>query len=153
MLRKVRSNLLLAFGFSASQLNLKNIIMKFNFNHFTAFILLLFIEVLLTQTTGFIRHTFGDFLAVIGVYCFVKSFFNIAPIKLGFGVLIFSFTIELLQATSFLAALGFGNNKTVNIIFGNTFSVGDLVAYTLGIITIIVIDTIELAKLKTFLNI
>ena len=114
--------------------------MKFNFNHFTAFILLLFTEVLLTQTTGFIRHTFGDFLAAIGVYCFVKSFFNITPIKLGFGVLIFSFTIELLQLTSFLNFIGLSNNNYANIIFGNTFSYGDLVAYTFGVIAIVLID-------------
>ncbi len=114
--------------------------MKFNFNYFIAFILLLLTEVLVVQTTGFIRHTFGDFLAVIVVYCFAKSFLKIAPIKLGIAVLIFSFIIEFLQLTTFLNLLGLGHNKTANIIFGSTFSIGDLVAYTMGIITIILID-------------
>lgn len=114
--------------------------MKFNLIHFIAFILLLLTEILLTQTTGFIRHTFGDFLAAIGVYCFLKAFFNVAPIKLGFGVLIFSFLIELLQLTTFLNLLGLNHNKLANIIFGNTFSFGDLIAYTLGVITIVFID-------------
>ena len=127
--------------------------MTFNINHFTAFILLLFTEILITQTTGFIRHTFGDFLAVIGVYCFVKSFFNITPIKLGIAVLAFSFTVELLQLTSFLSLLGLGQNKIANIIFGKTFSIGDLIAYVLGTLTIVFIDKKnQLFTLKHFLK-
>lgn len=125
--------------------------MQFNYNHFIAFIFLLFTEILLTQTTGFIRHTFGDFLAVIGVYCFIKSFFKITPIHLGIGVLIFSFTIELLQLTTFLNLIGLGGNKTANIIFGNTFSFSDLIAYTLGVITIVFIDKVILLKEKNSL--
>jgi len=114
--------------------------MKFNINYFTALILLIFIEILITQTTGFIRHTFGDFLATIGVYCFVKSFFNIAPVKLGIGVLVFSFIVEFLQLTSFLKITGLSQNRAASIIFGSTFSYGDLVAYTLGVLTIVFFD-------------
>ena len=114
--------------------------MKFNLKYFILFILLLFTEIIIAQTSGFIRHTFGDFLAVIGVYYLVKSFFNIEPIKLGIGVLIFSFVIELLQLTPFLEITGLANNRIASIIFGSTFSYGDLIAYTLGIITIVIID-------------
>ena len=115
--------------------------MRFNFNYFLALILLVFTELLITQTTGFIRHTFGDFLAAIGVYCFVKSFFNIAPIKLGIGVLVFSFIVEFLQLTSFLEITGLSQNRAASIMFGSTFSYGDLLAYTLGVITIVFIDS------------
>lgn len=120
--------------------------MKFNFNYFAAFILLLFTEILLTQTTGFIRHTFGDFLATIGVYYFVKSFFEISPIKLGIGVLIFSFIVEFLQLTSFINSIGLGHNKLANIIFGSTFSYTDLIAYTLGVLTVVSIDKLLITK-------
>lgn len=120
--------------------------MKFNLNHFIAFVLLLLTEILLTKTTGFIRHTFGDFLVVILVYCFIKSFFDIAPIKLGLGVLLLSYCVEFLQLTSFLSILKLEKNKTANLIFGNTFSIGDLIAYTIGVITIIFIDKIKLQK-------
>ena len=115
--------------------------MKFNIIHFTAFILLLYTEILLTQTTGFIRHTFGDYLASIGVYCFVKAFFNIPPLKLGIGVLVFSFLIEFLQLTPFLEYIELADNTFANFIFGNTFSYSDLIAYSLGVITIVLIDT------------
>lgn len=114
--------------------------MKFSKKYFITFIFLLFTEILLTQTTGFIRHTFGDYLAAIGVYCIVKSFFYFPPISLGIGVLLFSFIIELLQLTSLLDVLGLGQNKLANIIFGNTFSFTDLIAYTLGTATIVYID-------------
>jgi len=114
--------------------------MKFNFKYFIIFILLLFTEILIVKTSGFIRHTFGDFLAAIGVYYFVKSFFDINPIKLGIGVLVFSFIVELLQLTPFLEITGLSNNRMASIIFGSTFSYGDLLAYTLGVITVVVID-------------
>lgn len=139
---------LLNHPFILHVLNQSITIMKFNFNHFTAFILLLFTEILLTQTTGFIRHTFGDFLAVIGVYCFVKSFFNITPFKLGIGVLLFSFCIEFLQLTSFLKIIGLEHNRTATIIFGNTFSYSDLIAYTLGAICVVFIDKTPLLQKK-----
>ena len=114
--------------------------MRFNFNYFTTFTLLLLTEILLTQTTGFLRHTFGDFLAVITVFYFMKTFYNIPSIKLGIGVLIFSFIVEFLQLTSFLSLLESRYNKTVNIIFGNTFSITDLIAYSVGSITAVFID-------------
>ena len=122
--------------------------MKFNPNYFISFMLLLIIELFITQTTGFLRHTFGDFLATIGMYCFIKSFYNIAPFKLGIGVLLFSFMIEFLQAASFLKFIQLDNNTTANILLGNTFSYNDLIAYTIGVLCIIIIDK----KLTTFYN-
>ena len=125
--------------------------MKFNIYYFTAFITVLFLEILLTQTTGFIRHTFGDFLAAIGVYFFVKALLNISPIKTGIGVLIFSFIIEILQLTYFLDFLGLADNNIANIIFGNTFSYSDLIAYTLGVICIVLIDVKYLVNHPKFI--
>jgi len=102
---------LLKNSLGSSIINLLTTIMRFNINYFLAFILLVFTEILITQTKGFIRHTFGDFLAVLGVYCFVKSFFKITPIKLGIGVLVFWFIIEFLQLTSFLKITGLSQNR------------------------------------------
>lgn len=118
---------------------LKSVI-KFNLKYFIAFIILLFTEILISKTTGFIRHTFGDFLATIGVYVFVKSFLYIKPIPLAIGVLVFAFVVELLQLTSFLEITGLSESRVATIIFGNTFSYGDLIAYTLGVVTIVFID-------------
>ncbi|MFB9053625.1 DUF2809 domain-containing protein [Formosa undariae] len=122
--------------------------MTFNLKYFIAFVLLLCTELLIATTSGFIRHTFGDFLAVIGVYVLVKSVFNIDPITLGIGVLLFSFMIETLQLTPFLEVIGLSENRMARIVFGNTFSFGDLIAYTLGVLFIIRIDLVLVRTLK-----
>lgn len=122
--------------------------MKFNRRYFIAFILLLLTEIGIAKTSGFIRHTFGDFLAVIGVYCLVKSFIELTPMKVGIGVLIFSFFVEILQLSPFLEITGLSENRIASIIFGATFSYGDLVAYTLGVITIVFIDKKYITKTK-----
>lgn len=130
-------------------LKLITLTMKFNLNYFIAFIVLLFTELLIAQTSGFIRHTFGDFLAVIGVYFLVKSFLNIEPIKLGIGVLVFSFMVEILQLTPFLEITGLSKNRIASIVFGSTFSYGDLIAYALGIISIIIIEIFIIKKINS----
>ena len=114
--------------------------MKFNFKSFKTFILLFLTEVIIAQTSGFIRHTVGDFLVVILLYFLVKSFFDISPKKLALSILIFSFTIEILQNYNLVKTLGLEHNKVASIIIGNTFSYGDLIAYTLGVITVLIIE-------------
>ncbi|WP_420235697.1 DUF2809 domain-containing protein [Tenacibaculum aiptasiae] len=56
------------------------------------------------------------------------------------AVLLISYTIEILQYFNFVKLIGLGNSKTANIIIGNTFSIGDLIAYTLGVITVYSIE-------------
>lgn len=118
--------------------------MKLTFNKTYAFIsLTIFIaEVLIASflKTGFIRHTFGDFLVVALMYTGIKSFININPIKLSFTVLVIAFTVEFLQLTPFLSTLGIADRLWAKLIFGNTFNLTDLIAYTLGILSILIID-------------
>lgn len=119
--------------------------MKFTFNksYFIYFILLFIIEVLIAVylKSGFIRHTVGDFLVVILVYCFLRSFIKTKPIYIAIITLIIAFTTEFLQLTNFLQYMGLGDHKLANIIFGNSFSVQDLVAYTLGVLVTWYVDT------------
>ena len=50
--------------------------MTFNLKYFIIFILLFLTEVVIAKyTTGFIRHTVGDYLVVMFVYTFIKSIF------------------------------------------------------------------------------
>lgn len=116
--------------------------LKFNKYYFIAFFTLLIIEALIAifLKDGFIRHTFGDFLVVILLYCFLKSFLNYHSFKVALAVFLISYTIEFLQLTNFLELLHLQNHKIANIILGNTFSIGDLVAYTLGIISILIFE-------------
>ena len=102
--------------------------------------LLFIVEIVIAQTSGFIRHTFGDFIVVILLYYLVKSFIRISSKKLGILVLAFSFIIEILQYINFIKILGLESSRVANLILGNTFSFSDLIAYTLGIITVLIIE-------------
>lgn len=118
--------------------------MKLKFNKFyLAITIFLFITEVLIATylkSGFIRHTFGDYLVVILIYTFVKSFVNINPFKLALAVWVFSFFIEFLQLLDMLSILGLHQSHLAELIFGTTFQISDLVAYTLGILTILFIE-------------
>lgn len=116
--------------------------MKFNLKSFILFLVLFLTEVLIAVyvTQPFIRYWFGDFLIVILIYYFLKSFIDAKPIYLAIVTLLFSFVIEFMQLTSLLDVLGLRHNRIANLILGNTFSVSDLLAYTLGVITVYFID-------------
>jgi len=117
-------------------------IMKFNARYFIVFILLLLTEVLIAAYVKqpFIRFVFGDFLVVILLYCFLKSFINATSFNIALSVLIFAFIVEFLQMTNVLVLLNLEKNKLANIILGNTFEITDLVAYTLGVISAFLLD-------------
>ena len=118
--------------------------MKLHFNktYFIGFILLFITEALIASflKTGFIRHTFGDFLVVILVYCFIKSFLKLKPMITGIIVVIIAFSIEILQLLNFLEFLNLQNNQLAQIVLGSTFQVSDLVAYIIGVIFVILVE-------------
>ncbi len=114
--------------------------MNISLNYFKKAVLVFIAELIIAQTSGFIRHTLGDFLVVILLFYLVKAFSNFSNITIGIGVLLFSFLVEFLQLTSFLECIGMQNNKLATIIFGATFSIGDLIAYTLGIATVLYLE-------------
>ncbi|MCF2873340.1 MULTISPECIES: DUF2809 domain-containing protein [unclassified Tenacibaculum] len=114
--------------------------MRLHIKSLIIFLLLFITELLIAQTSGFIRYTFGDYLVVILLYYLLKTFFNFPPKTIAIAVLLFSYIVETLQYFNFVNLIGLGNSKTANIIIGNTFSIGDLIAYTLGIITVYCIE-------------
>ena len=116
--------------------------MKFNKFYFLLFLILFCIVFCIAYflKTGFIRHTFGDFLVVIMLYCFLKSFIDIKPIVMALIVLCISFLIEFLQLTPFLEWLNMNDNTFAKIVLGSTFHVSDLIAYTLGVLSIIIVE-------------
>ncbi len=116
--------------------------LKFNIKYFIIFVVLLLIEVLIASfiKEGFIRSVFGDYLVVILLYCFIKSFIKVKSIYVAISVLILAYCIELLQLTNLLEVLYLKEYKAANLILGNTFQFEDLIAYTLGIATILFIN-------------
>jgi len=119
--------------------------LTFNKHYFLAFILLFLIETAIAYylKSGFIRHTFGDFLVVILLYCFFKSFIKGNSLTLALITLGIAYTVELLQLTNFLEILGLKGKVWANLVFGNSFSIQDLVAYTLGVFLILGIDLLS----------
>ncbi len=89
---------------------------------------------------SFIRHSFGDFLVVILLYCLVKSFITIDNKTLAISVWLFSFAIEFAQYFHLVDILGI-HNKIARIVMGTSFSVSDLLMYTLGCITVYSLDS------------
>jgi hypothetical protein len=110
--------------------------------YFAVFYSLLLIEIAIALflKTGFIRHTFGDFLCVILLYCFIKSFIEIKPLLLAVIVILIAFFIEFLQLANILKFLNLRDNKLISTILGTSFSIQDLIAYTLGTVFILLTD-------------
>ena len=115
---------------------------SFNPKYFLLTILLFVTEVLIAVYLhdGFIRPYFGDFLVVILIYCFVKSFANIPVIKTAVGVLLFSYFVEMTQYFKLVKWLGLQHSKLAVVVLGNAFAWTDMVAYTLGIGAILFLE-------------
>ncbi|WP_083265086.1 ribosomal maturation YjgA family protein [Urechidicola croceus] len=116
--------------------------LTFNHKYFIRFISLFLFEILISTyfKSGFIRYVLGDFLVVILLYCFIKSFINLNYFYTALYVLAFSYFIEFLQYVNFINYINLSSNKMANLILGNTFSLEDLIAYTIGIVTVLVIE-------------
>jgi len=88
----------------------------------------------------FIRPYVGDYNVVILMYCFVRCFFTFSMKQVAISVLLFSYSIEILQYFDFVHRLGLTNSKLANLILGNHFEWIDVIAYNLGILTVVVIE-------------
>lgn len=112
--------------------------------YFLLTVILFCIELLIGMYVhdGFIRPYAGDFLVVILMYCLVMAFTVTGVNKAAVGVLVFSYMVETLQYFKITVLLGLKNVKLANIIIGNSFSWGDILAYTLGVALVLVIEKI-----------
>ncbi|MCP9750344.1 DUF2809 domain-containing protein [Ferruginibacter sp. HRS2-29] len=88
----------------------------------------------------FIRPYFGDFLVVMLIYCFVRSFLNASVWRTAIAVLLFAWFIEMMQYFQLVQRLGLENNKFARTIIGSSFGWEDMAAYTFGIITVLLLE-------------
>ena len=116
--------------------------LQFNKTYALLFVAFITIEILIATflTQGFIRYTFGNYLVVILLYCFFNSFIKTSTIKTALVVLLFAYAIEFFQFIYLLHMLNLNNNHLAKLILGSTFHVSDLIAYTLGIITVLIVE-------------
>lgn len=116
--------------------------MRFNLSYFSVFLFILTVELLIAFgfKDNFVRPFLGDFLVVILIYCFIKSFFNVSSLILAVAVLLFAFIIEISQYFQLIKLLHLERYLLAKLILGTTFEWLDFVAYTAGIILIIGIE-------------
>ena len=107
---------------------------------FTIFLFLLETAIALFVHDNFIRPYFGDFLVVMLLYCFLKSFLNVSVWAAAGLVLLFSFAIETAQYFNMVEKLGLQHYKIAKVVLGNSFAWMDLLAYVLGILAVISIE-------------
>lgn len=91
--------------------------------------------------TGFIRYTFGDYLVVILLYAIIRGCTNLSVWASSVVVLLIAYTVEFLQLTSFLTYINLDDSPTAKLIFGSTFHVTDLLAYALGLLTVLIAES------------
>ena len=112
---------------------------QFNIKYFLIFISIFIVEVLIALyiKDNFIRPYFGDYLVIFLVYYFSLSFINADKNKIALGVLVFAFTVEIIQYFQVLSYFNLEKNRILRIVAGNTFSFEDLFIYTLAFLTIL----------------
>lgn len=122
--------------------------LTFNRKFFLLALALFLIEVLIALYVrdAFVRPYVGDYLVVMLMYCAVKTFFKVPVLKTAIGVLLFSYLIEILQYFRIVNRLGLQDNTVARTVIGYGFEWMDLAAYTLGVLTILVLERKNLGK-------
>lgn len=116
--------------------------LTFNLKHFSFALILFITEVLIALFVRdkFVRPYVGDYLVVILIYCAVRTFVNASTWKIATGVLLFSYAIEVLQFFRIVDRLGLAGNTLAKTVIGYGFEWWDMLAYTLGIVTVLLLE-------------
>ena len=91
---------------------------------------------------GFVRHYFGDVLAVILLYALARAVFSVTPSNLPLKIFAFAAALELAQYFGAVQILGI-ENKILKIMIGGTFDLVDLLCYAVGYILVGVYEKFE----------
>lgn len=116
--------------------------LTFKLSYFVITILLFITEVCIALFLHdkIIRPYIGDFLVVILIYYFLRSFFNFSILSIAIATWIFACTVEFLQYLNIVHKIGLQNSKLAVIIVGNSFDWADILAYTLGIMVVVYVE-------------
>ena len=110
--------------------------LTFRWQYLFCTILLFLTEIFIAMFVhdNFIRPYFGDFLVVVLVYFFLKTFIHTSnSYSLALYSLFFAYFIEALQWLNFIKISGLDKFKLARIVLGNTISWDDIAAYSAGI--------------------
>ena len=114
----------------------------FRKKYFICALLLLIIEtcIALYMHDEFIRPYFGDFLVVIFMYCALRTFLSASTLQVALAVLALSYAVELSQYFQLIYRLELEHSFLAHLILGSTFHWFDMLAYTLGIAAVLVME-------------
>ncbi len=112
-----------------------------NRNYFYIFLFFLLVEIAIAFSKGFVRHTLGDFFAVILLYSFIRTFTKLNVNKASLFALGIAFLIEFLQLANIVDLFPKKGFNVLILMLGSTFSIFDLIAYTLGILCVLFIES------------
>jgi hypothetical protein len=123
----------------------KGIMFQFNMSCFLLSIVLLGLEIFIGARVhdSIIRPYGGDFLVVILLYCLVRSFWALPVLHTAISVLLFSYLIEISQYFRLADRLGFKGRSLARLILGSYFTWTDIIAYTLGILTVVGLERLD----------
>lgn len=124
--------------------------LRFSFGYFFFTLILLVAEYFIATKMhdSLIRPFGGDFLVVILIYCIVKSFFDTPVLPTAVWVLALAYGIEISQYFHLVNLLHLENTHWPKILLGTTFSFYDLLAYTLGIICVLIVEQLKISLTK-----
>lgn len=116
--------------------------LSFNKKFFFLTLLLFITEVLIALYVKdrFVRPYVGDYLVVMLIYCAVRTVLKAPVLPVAIGVLLFAYLIETLQYFRLVDRLGLEKNVIAKTVIGYGFSWIDMLAYTLGIITVLIVE-------------
>ncbi len=108
--------------------------MRFHRRHFVAALALFVVEVCIAlfARDDFIRPYVGDVLVVPLMLHALATVMTVALWRLTIGVWLFAFAVEFAQYCKLVDALGLQDNRLAATVIGTSFSVEDLVAYSVG---------------------
>ena len=92
---------------------------------------------------GFIRHTLGDFLAVILVYCALMAATRLTPLWGAVIAFLVALAIETAQATGLDSVLMIDRTAVGRTLFGSTFDWFDIAAYGAGAVSAFAYDRLR----------
>lgn len=95
-------------------------------------LLLVEISIALFVKSGFVRHTLGDVLIVMLLYCALMAVTNLRPVTAAAASTGLAFLVEAAQALDIVERLGLSHAPLARIVIGTTFSPWDLAAYAAG---------------------
>jgi hypothetical protein len=116
--------------------------MRFSSRYAIAFALLLLVETLIALFVhdSFVRPYLGDSLAIVALYCLVRSLFAISLLPALAGTFVFACCLELGQSLQLVDRLGLSDNRVMRVVLGTVYSPYDLLAYAGGVVLVLVLE-------------